>query len=74
MTHLSSIQGIIDVPKEIGKLNGKKERLSGQLQKLKDASAKDDYTTKVPEEVRQQNSQKVSNETEICVVHLCIYN
>ena len=54
------IQGIIDVPKEISKLNGKKDRLAGQLQKLKDAASKEDYTTKVPEEVRQQNSQKVS--------------
>ena len=45
----------------IGKLNGKKDRLSGQLQKLQDAAAKEDYTTKVPEDVRQQNSQKVTS-------------
>lgn len=54
------LQGIIDIPKEISKLNGKKDTLSGQLQKLKDTTAKEDYTTKVPEDVQQKNSQKVN--------------
>ncbi|XP_052095273.1 valine--tRNA ligase-like [Mytilus californianus] len=58
------LKGIIDISKEISKLNGKKDTLSGQLQKLKDTTAKEDYTTKVPEDVRQKNSQKMS-ETEI---------
>lgn len=41
------------------KLTGKKERLEGQLQKIDEAMAKSDYESKVPEDVRQKNVEKV---------------
>lgn len=54
------MQGVIDVDKEVTKLEGKKDTLGKQLKKLQDASTVPDYQTKVPEEVRTQNSEKVS--------------
>lgn len=54
------MQGVIDVDKEVTKLEGKKDTLGKQLKKLQDASTVTDYQTKVPEEVRTQNSEKVS--------------
>ena len=56
---LSLPQGLIDVSKEVSKLEAKKQRLEAQNQKLRDAAGKADYTTKVPEKVRQQNAEKV---------------
>jgi len=53
------VQDFIDIEKETGKLSGKRERLQGQLQKVEDAMAKDDYISKVPEAVREQNTTKV---------------
>ena len=52
-------QGLIDVPKEIAKLEDKKKRLDNTLKKLQDAAAKPDYETKVPANVRESNAQKV---------------
>lgn len=53
------LKGLIDIKKEAGKLEEKKSKLDGQLNKLQEAAAKADYETKVPENVRQQNKEKV---------------
>ena len=52
-------QGVIDVDKEIGKLETKKDSLGKQLKKLEDAAAVPTYETKVPEDVRNKNAEKV---------------
>ena len=54
------LQGLIDISKEKTKLGGKKDRLSAQLEKIQADMAKPDYSTKVPEEIQKQNSEKVS--------------
>ena len=43
----------------MAKLSDKKSKLSNQLKKLQEAAAKPDYVTKVPENVRTQNAEKV---------------
>ena len=43
----------------MSKLNSKKDKLDAQLNKLKTAAEKADYETKVPQNVREQNQQKV---------------
>lgn len=58
-THLM-LKGLIDVNKEISKLEGKKEKLNVQLTKLQESMAKSDYEIKVPEDVQKQNAEKVS--------------
>lgn len=40
-------QGVVDVAKEITKLEGKQEKLNGQLGKLREAMEIADYATKV---------------------------
>ena len=52
-------QGVIDVDKEITKLESNKDTLGKQLKKLQDAAAVPTYETKVPEEVRNKNAEKV---------------
>ncbi|KAI5735502.1 hypothetical protein M8J77_019277 [Diaphorina citri] len=54
------LQGLIKVDKEIERLNKKEEYLKQVIAKLKDQAAAEDYTTKVPENVRTQNSEKLS--------------
>ncbi|KAL8562374.1 hypothetical protein ACOMHN_066088 [Nucella lapillus] len=63
------LKGVIDVEKEVGKLGTKKETLSKQLQKLQDAAAVPTYHTKVPEDVRSQNTDKVRS---LCLLHLSV--
>lgn len=53
-----ALQGIIDVAKEITKLNDKKAKLDTQVQKLDDAMSKPDYERKVPLGVRTNNAEK----------------
>ena len=55
------LQGLIDISKEMTKLGGKKDRLTAQLEKIQTDMAKADYTTKVPEEIQKQNSEKVTS-------------
>ena len=43
------------------KLGGKKDKLSAQLDKIQTDMAKSDYSTKVPEEIQKQNTDKVSS-------------
>ncbi|XP_076436841.1 valine--tRNA ligase-like [Babylonia areolata] len=54
------LKGVINVEKEVGKLQTKKETLNKQLKKLQDAAATPTYLTKVPEDVRTQNSEKMN--------------
>ncbi|XP_069121491.1 LOW QUALITY PROTEIN: valine--tRNA ligase-like [Argopecten irradians] len=54
------LKGLIDPSKEKTKLDGKKNKLSSQLQKLTEASQKPDYTSKVPQTIRDQNSEKMA--------------
>lgn len=51
-------KGLIDVGKEKGKLAEKEQKLRQQLEKLRETMAKPDYESKVPEEIRNGNSQK----------------
>lgn len=44
---LLHFQGLVDVAKEITKLESKKEKLNGQLGKLREAMEIADYVTKV---------------------------
>ena len=50
---------MIDADKEVAKLEEKKNKLGLTLKKLQDAVAKPDYESKVPENVRKQNTEKV---------------
>ena len=53
------LQGLIDFGKEATKLQDKKNKLEDQRKGLEKAAEKADYITKVPENVRQQNTEKV---------------
>jgi valyl-tRNA synthetase len=53
-------QGLIDPAKELVKLQKKKDQLEQQVSKLKQAMAAPDYRTKVPEEVRLSNTDKLT--------------
>merc|ERR1712227_972260 len=54
------LKGLIDISKEIIKLENKKKTLSSQLTKLTEAANKPDYNSKVPEKVRNQNQEKMT--------------
>jgi len=47
------------VDKEVSKLKEKNVKLESQLNKLKDSAAQPNYETNVPENIRQQNNEKV---------------
>lgn len=53
------LKGLIEADKEIEKLGKKKEALAGTVGKLEEAMGKADYTTKVPEDVRKSNEEKL---------------
>ena len=60
------LKGIIDPVKEVEKLGKKQDLLKTQLEKLKKSMLIKDYEKKVPEDIRNANSEKVSQtETEI---------
>jgi valyl-tRNA synthetase len=54
------LQGLIDPAKELEKLQKKQDQLEQQVSKLKQAMAASDYGTKVPEEVRLSNIDKLT--------------
>jgi valyl-tRNA synthetase len=53
------LQGLIDIKKEVSKLDDKRSKLNVQLKKLFETINGNDYVSKVPENVRNQNSEKV---------------
>ncbi|CAL1537812.1 unnamed protein product [Lymnaea stagnalis] len=57
-THIM-LKGQIDIPKEKERLEAKKETLSKSLVKLEEAAKVPDYSSKVPEEVRLKNEEKM---------------
>ncbi|CAB3983281.1 Valine--tRNA ligase [Paramuricea clavata] len=60
------LKGLIDLNKEITKLESKEKRLNAQLEKLLGSMKVPDYETKIPENVRKQNAEKVTQvETEL---------
>ncbi|XP_012938411.1 valine--tRNA ligase [Aplysia californica] len=61
-THLM-LKGQIDIPKELAKLQSKKESLNQKLGKLTTDASKSDYEAKVPENVRTENSKKMEQLT-----------
>jgi len=63
------LKGLVDPAKEIEKLNKKKAALLQTVEKLLKASQVPDYATKVPEDVRNANKEKVEqSEIEIARV------
>eukprot|EP00118_Oscarella_pearsei_P025855 m.308914 g.308914 ORF g.308914 m.308914 type:complete len:1085 (+) comp45062_c0_seq1:2-3256(+) len=60
------IKGLVDIAKEIQKLESKRERVTTKLQKLKELTQVPDYAAKVPENVQQSNEEKLQlNESEL---------
>ena len=59
---------MIDVEKELVKLETKKDSLGKQLKKLQDVAAVPTYHTKVPQDVRDKNTEKVGTDTQIGVL------
>lgn len=56
-------QGLIDLSKEEERINKQVSFKSQQLKKLQDAAAKPDYSEKVPLEVQEQNTSKMTTLT-----------
>ncbi|XP_070532577.1 valine--tRNA ligase-like [Ptychodera flava] len=63
------LKGMIDMAKEVTKLEQKVEKLVAQQTKLQNAAKIEDYETKVPENIRQANAEKLS-QTENEIVKL----
>jgi len=55
------LKGIIDIDKESQKLSKNKESLLKQIDSLKKLMNADGYEAKVPEAVREKNSEKVKS-------------
>jgi len=53
------LKGLIDATKELAKLEKKKDGLQQTIKKLEQAMGAKDYQSKVPEEVRTSNSEKL---------------
>lgn len=58
------LKGIIEVDKEVGKLEKKREQLNQKIVQLKQKMSIDDYARKVPENVQQDNTENL-NQSEI---------
>jgi len=54
------IKGLVDIGKEISKLEEKQTKTNSQLLKVMEAMKIEDYENKVPETVRLQNAEKVN--------------
>lgn len=54
------LKGLIEVDKEVEKLSKKKDNLNSTVEKLEQAMTAPDYTTKVPEDVRNNNQEKLN--------------
>jgi valyl-tRNA synthetase len=57
------LKGLIEPAKEVAKIEKKLEFLQGTKNKLNQAISAADYTTKVPPEVQQANSEKLTQTT-----------
>lgn len=53
------LKGLIEIDKEIIKLQKKKENLEQTITKLKQSMSANDYSVKVPQEVQKTNSEKL---------------
>jgi valyl-tRNA synthetase len=53
------LKGLVDVNKEIAKLQAKQERLANQIEKLRKETEVPDYESKVPESVRKTTEEKI---------------
>jgi len=53
------LKGVIDVKKETERLNTKKDKIEAPLKRLRESIAASDYDEKVPEDVRNQNKEKL---------------
>jgi valyl-tRNA synthetase len=56
-----ALQGVLDIAKEVTKLNAKRQKLQQQVEKLKEVTAKADYEEKVPLGVRNNNTEKLQS-------------
>lgn len=54
------LKGLIEIDKELGKMQKKKEQLEGTIQKLEQSMAAADYAVKVPVEIQESNTEKLS--------------
>jgi len=54
------LRGLIDPAKEVEKLDKKRSALVGTIEKLMKAMSVGDYTTKVPEDIRKANEEKLN--------------
>merc|ERR1719348_176894 len=71
------LKGIVDFNKEVEKLKTKQQKTSQQLEKLVQSTQMDNYSTKVPEKVQQQNTEKIDQltmELEKLAVTLITFN
>ena len=57
---LVQLKGLIDVDSELTRLGKQRDKVLPALEGLQRKMAAADYTTKVPENVREQNSQKAA--------------
>jgi len=55
------LKGLIDPSKEVEKLTKKKAALQQSVEKLEKATQVPDYSTKVPEDVRKSNKEKIDH-------------
>jgi len=60
---LLGLKGIVDFAKEVEKLKLKQEKTKQQLDKTIKSTEMENYSTKVPEKVQQQNTEKISQLT-----------
>lgn len=61
--------GLIEPEKEVVKLEKKRTMLSASVDKLTKAMKAENYTTKVPPEVREKEKEKLAN-TEVEILRL----
>lgn len=54
------LKGLIEIDKELGKLQKKKEQLEVTINRLDQSMAAADYTTKVPIDIQEINTEKLS--------------
>ncbi|XP_055357909.1 valine--tRNA ligase-like [Paramacrobiotus metropolitanus] len=57
-----SLEGFIDVKKEMERLTDKQDKLFSMIERLKKATSIEGYLEKVPPEVRQQNAERLAQQ------------